>query len=66
MLLPNLLDAEFKFFFPVDWDFELRASCLQSRHSAALATRPVHFVLVIMEMGSRKLFAQAGIKAQSS
>jgi hypothetical protein len=27
---------------------------------------PVHFALVIMEMGSQELFAQAGLKLQSS
>jgi hypothetical protein len=30
-----------------DWAFELRASCLQSRHSIAWATPPFHFALVI-------------------
>jgi hypothetical protein len=39
-------------FLLVGWGFELRASCLQSRHSTTLAIPPVpHFVLVILEMG---------------
>jgi hypothetical protein len=39
-------------------EFELRALHLQSRHS----TPPVCFALVILEMGSHELFAQAGLK----
>jgi hypothetical protein len=31
--------------------FELRASCLQSRCSAAWVTPPVHFALIVLEMG---------------
>jgi hypothetical protein len=37
--------------FFVGWGFELRALHLQSRHSTTLATPPVHFALVILEMG---------------
>jgi hypothetical protein len=36
--------------------FELRALSLQSRHSTAWATPPVHFALVILKMGSCELF----------
>jgi hypothetical protein len=39
---------------------------LQSRPSTAWATPPVHFALVILEMGFCKLFAQAGLDLQSS
>jgi hypothetical protein len=31
-----------------------------------LSQAPAHFALVILEMGSHKLFAQAGLKPQSS
>jgi hypothetical protein len=46
--------------------FEVRVLCLQSRHSAAWATFPVHFALVILEMGSQELFTWAGLEPQSS
>jgi hypothetical protein len=36
--------------------FELKASCLQSRNST-LVPPPVHFSMVILEMGSCELFA---------
>jgi hypothetical protein len=39
------------FFFLVGLGFEVRASCLQSRHSTAWAIPPVHFALVILEIG---------------
>jgi hypothetical protein len=32
------------------------------RHSTTYATLPVHFALVILKMGSHKLFAWAGLK----
>jgi hypothetical protein len=54
------------FFFPMGQGFELRASHLQSRHSTTWATLPVHFALVILEMGSWKLFAGADLETQSS
>jgi hypothetical protein len=38
----------------------------QSRCSTAWATSPVHFSLVILEMGSCELFAQAGFETWSS
>jgi hypothetical protein len=41
----------FFFFFLVELGFELMALCLQSKHSTTLATLPIHFVLVILEMG---------------
>jgi hypothetical protein len=37
--------------------FELRPLHLQSRHSTAWAMIPVHFALVILEIGSLKLFS---------
>jgi hypothetical protein len=41
----------FFFFFLVRLKFEVRASYLQSWHSIAWATPPVHFALVSLEMG---------------
>jgi hypothetical protein len=38
-------------FFLVALGFDLRASLLQTRHSIACATSPVHFAPVILEMG---------------
>jgi hypothetical protein len=46
--------------------FEPRVSLLQSKHSIAWATPRVHFALVILEMGSPKLFAWAVTELQSS
>jgi hypothetical protein len=46
--------------------FELRVSSLQSRPSTAWVMPPVHFALVLLEMGSHELFAQAGRKPLSS
>jgi hypothetical protein len=45
--------------------FEVRALCLQSRCSTAWATPPFHFALVL-ELGSCKLFAWAGLELWSS
>jgi hypothetical protein len=45
--------------------FELRTSGLQRRPSSTWATPPVHFALVILEMGSRELFAHAGLEPPS-
>jgi hypothetical protein len=42
--------------------FTLRALLLESRHSTARATPPVHFAEVILEMGSHKLFAWADLE----
>jgi hypothetical protein len=42
----------FGFFFWCSWGFELRTPHLQSRCSTASATPPVHFALVIFEIGS--------------
>jgi hypothetical protein len=39
---------------------------LQSKHSATLATPPLSCALVILEMGTDKLFAQAGLELLSS
>jgi hypothetical protein len=44
--------------------FELRSSHLQSRYSTTWAVAPVHFALVILEMGCHKLFVPAGLKPQ--
>jgi hypothetical protein len=38
--------------------FKLMASCLQSMQSPVWVTLTVYFTLVILEMGSQKLFAQ--------
>jgi hypothetical protein len=43
-------------------EFELRASCLQSRHTTISATPTVHFALVILKMGSYELFALASLE----
>jgi hypothetical protein len=50
----------FSFSF-VGQGFELKDLHLQSRCCAS-AIPPVHFALVILEMGSQKLFAWAGLK----
>jgi hypothetical protein len=44
-------------FFLVGLGFELKALNLQSRHSTAQAITLLHFAIVILEMGSYKLFA---------
>jgi hypothetical protein len=54
------------FVFLVGVGFELRASCLQSGCSTTCATPPVHFALVILEMESLELFAQADLELESS
>jgi hypothetical protein len=53
--------AMYIFCFWVGLEFEFRASHLQSRHSTAWDTPPVHFPLVILEIESCKLFTQAGL-----
>jgi hypothetical protein len=53
------------FLFFVGLTFEFRVLSLQSRHSISWATPSVHFTLVILEMGSHKLFAQVGLELQS-
>jgi hypothetical protein len=40
-------------------------SCLQCRHSITWAMPPVHFAVVILEMGFCALFPQAGFEPQS-
>jgi hypothetical protein len=52
--------------FLVGLGFELRALGLQSRLSTAWTTPPVHFTLLILEMGSQELFALANLKPQPS
>jgi hypothetical protein len=42
----------------VQLEFEIRASHLQSRCSTAWSIPPIHFALLILEMGSHELFAQ--------
>jgi hypothetical protein len=46
--------------------FELRALCLLGRHSYHLNHSISRFVLGIFEIGSYKLFAQAGFEPRSS
>jgi hypothetical protein len=48
-LISSLLSLSL--FFLVGLGLELRASYLQSRHATAWATHPVHFPLVILELG---------------
>jgi hypothetical protein len=50
------------FFFWWDWGLNLGALYLQSRRSTSGTTPPVHFALVILETGSRGLFAQGGLE----
>jgi hypothetical protein len=42
------------------WGLNSGLCTLQSRCCTAWATPPVHFSLIILEMESHKLFAQAG------
>jgi hypothetical protein len=59
-ILPLLVAISF--FFLMELGFELRASLLQSRCSPTWATPPVHFALVILEMGALyELIAPAGL-----
>jgi hypothetical protein len=44
----------------------MRTSCLQSKPSMTWITTPVHFALIILEMGSPELFAWVGLKLWSS
>jgi hypothetical protein len=50
----------------IEQEFEFRALYSKNRPSTIWATHPVHFALVILEMGSWVLFAQAGHEPQSS
>jgi hypothetical protein len=59
---PQEVPSLFSFFFLVGLGFEPRALHLQSRHSTAWATPPVHFALVILEMWSHELLAWAGLR----
>jgi hypothetical protein len=52
------------FFFFVGLEFELRTSCLQSRHSITWVTPSTHSALVILEMESYEL-AQTGLELWS-
>jgi hypothetical protein len=52
--------AWFFFFFFGVTGLEFRALNLQTRHSTPKATPPVHFGLVILEMGSYELFIGTG------
>jgi hypothetical protein len=49
-------------FFLVGLGFNSGLHTCKSRHSTVWTTLPIHFSLVILEMGSHKLFAQAGLK----
>jgi hypothetical protein len=53
------------FFLFVERGFELRALHLQSNHSPTWAMTPIHFALIILELGYRELFALAGLEPQS-
>jgi hypothetical protein len=51
------------------WDWGLNSglcTCKAGSISALSVTPPVHFDLIIFDMGSHKLFAQAGLEPQSS
>jgi hypothetical protein len=59
----NVMNINLPFpFFWLGLEFEFRASHLQSRFSTIRATPLVYFSLVILEMGSQELFAQADLK----
>jgi hypothetical protein len=58
----NYTYNEQSFFLFLGLVFELRVSHLQSRLSTTWATPPVHFVLLILEMGSCEQFAQTGAR----
>jgi hypothetical protein len=46
IIFPNLYFILSMYLFFVGLGFELRALCLQSRHSITRTTHPVHFALV--------------------
>jgi hypothetical protein len=46
--------------FLVGLGFEFRALCFKP--GALLLEHPIHFALIILNMGSLKLFAQTGLK----
>jgi hypothetical protein len=50
--MSKFLSLSLSLFFLVALEFELRASCLQRRHSTASAIPLIHLALVILEMGS--------------
>lgn len=49
----------------LELEFDLRVSCLQRRISTAWSIPVVHFILIILEMRSHKLFASAVLKPQA-
>jgi hypothetical protein len=55
-----------KIFFLVGLGFELRVLGLKAGALKAGTLPPVHFALVILEIWSLKLFAQAGLEPCSS
>jgi hypothetical protein len=59
---PPLVCRNVTFFFFHGLGFELRTLWLQSRYSTTWTTSPVHFSLVVLEMGSHKLFAWTGLQ----
>jgi hypothetical protein len=52
----------YSFFFSRE-GFEFRALHLQSKCSTAWATPPVHFAMVILEMGSHKVFTKLAVNS---
>jgi hypothetical protein len=61
-LAPGMLSLDVTYSFSVALGLELRASHLQNRRFTTWATSPVHFALIILEMGSLKLFVPASLK----
>jgi hypothetical protein len=51
---------------PIFCGTEIQTQDLQRRGSISWVTSPVHSILIIFEMGSHKLFAQAGLEPWSS
>jgi hypothetical protein len=64
-MLPHQYVFFLSFSFLVGLSFQLRASHLQSRCSATWVTPLVYFAVVILEMRSCELFAQAGLELPS-
>jgi hypothetical protein len=50
------------YLFLMGMKFQVRASHLQSRRSITRASPAFHFALVILEMGSLKIFARIGLE----
>jgi hypothetical protein len=61
----GLVDCHFFFNLLAVLEFELGSLLLQSRYSSTWPTPLVHFAVIILEVGSPELFAQAGLEPWS-